>query len=151
MYSVLLSKMRISNLTRFKFVTNLKPSPCLSCSSHLYFSSHSPKSASHPNTSTLQTSNSDSSSPLDDAPTTDDVTTQELKHRIDRYLGGDMEALPSIFEAILARKLSGKHDETDDEIMEEFRSKTEQAGDQQLQSDEDSDEDLTDSDEELSD
>lgn len=71
----------------------------------------------------------------------------ELKNRIERYLGGDMDALPSIFEGILARKLSGKHDETDDELMEEFRSKTQKDENQQVQSDKD----LTDSDEELSD
>uniref|UniRef100_A0A803MIG6 Uncharacterized protein n=1 Tax=Chenopodium quinoa TaxID=63459 RepID=A0A803MIG6_CHEQI len=80
----------------------------------------------------------------------------ELKHRIDRYLKGDMEVLPSIFEGILARKLSGKHDDTDDELMEEFRSKTQQGEGHQFQSDEDltesdSDEDLTESDEEPSD
>lgn len=71
----------------------------------------------------------------------------ELKNRIERYLGGDMDALPSIFEGILVRKLSGKHDETDDELMEDFRSKTQKDEDQQVQSDKD----LTDSDEELSD
>uniref|UniRef100_A0A803MR99 Uncharacterized protein n=1 Tax=Chenopodium quinoa TaxID=63459 RepID=A0A803MR99_CHEQI len=79
----------------------------------------------------------------------------ELKHIIDRYLKGDMEVLPSIFEGILARKLCSKHDDTDDELMEEFRSKTQQDEGHQFQSNEDltqsdSDKDLTESDEELS-
>lgn len=33
---------------------------------------------------------------------------------------GDEEALPSIFEAILARKLTGEHEDTDDELMDEL-------------------------------
>lgn len=45
----------------------------------------------------------------------------ELKTRIEKYFKGDEEVLPSIFEAILSRKLSGKHEETDDELMEELR------------------------------
>jgi len=94
----------------------------------------------------------------------------ELRQRIGKYLGGDVEALPSIFEAILARKLSGKHEDSDDELMEKFRSKAQHGdehgkigldGDEQIESDEDLsyfdedqsdlDENLSDSDEELSD
>lgn len=78
----------------------------------------------------------------------------ELKRRISRYLEGEDDAIPSIFEAILARKLSGKHDNSDDEIMEEFRSKKRENKDQHFPtnldvSDDniDSDEDDTDSDE----
>lgn len=102
-----------------------------------------------------------SSDDNDDIPS--DVSTEELTHRIGKYLEGDVEALPSIFEAILARKLSGKHEDSDDELMEKFRSKTQHDaehritgsdGDEQIDSDEDSsdlDEDMSDSDEELSD
>lgn len=41
--------------------------------------------------------------------------------RIEKYFKGDEEALPDILEAILQRKLAGKHEETDDELMEELR------------------------------
>lgn len=47
----------------------------------------------------------------------------ELKTRIEKYFQGDEEALPSIMEAILQRKLAGKHEETDDELVEELRMK----------------------------
>ncbi|XP_031254209.1 uncharacterized protein LOC116112163 isoform X2 [Pistacia vera] len=52
-----------------------------------------------------------------------DVSNEELKRRIERYFEGDEEAIPSIFEAILSRKLAGKHEESDDELMEEIRRK----------------------------
>lgn len=45
----------------------------------------------------------------------------ELKTRIEKYFKGDEEALPSILEAIMQRKLAGKHEETDDELMEELQ------------------------------
>ncbi|KAB2022893.1 hypothetical protein ES319_D07G244500v1 [Gossypium barbadense] len=45
---------------------------------------------------------------------------QELKTRIKKYFEGDEEALPSVLEAILRRKLAGKHEETDDELMDEL-------------------------------
>ncbi|MFQ6666231.1 hypothetical protein Gotur_032665, partial [Gossypium turneri] len=44
----------------------------------------------------------------------------ELKTRIKKYFEGDEEALPSVLEAILRRKLTGKHEETDDELMDEL-------------------------------
>ncbi|KAE8675511.1 reticulon-like protein B9-like [Hibiscus syriacus] len=47
----------------------------------------------------------------------DDVSTEELKMRIQKFFDGDVEAIPSIFEGILKRKLTGKHDESDDELM----------------------------------
>ena len=48
----------------------------------------------------------------------------ELKLRIEKYFkGDDEEALPSILEAILARKLAGKHEETDDELVDELQMK----------------------------
>lgn len=43
--------------------------------------------------------------------------------RIEKYFKGDEEGLPEIFEAILQRRLTGKHDETDDELVEELRMK----------------------------
>ncbi|KAL9433201.1 hypothetical protein AB3S75_028093 [Citrus x aurantiifolia] len=54
----------------------------------------------------------------------EDVSSQELKSRIEKYLEGDEDAVPSIFEAILSRKLSGKHDQSDDELMEELQIRT---------------------------
>ncbi|MQM11001.1 hypothetical protein Taro_043901 [Colocasia esculenta] len=51
----------------------------------------------------------------------EDVSNAELKQQIEKYFKGDEEALPSIMEAILRRKLTGKHEETDDELMEELR------------------------------
>ncbi|TYH89115.1 hypothetical protein ES332_D01G236500v1 [Gossypium tomentosum] len=44
----------------------------------------------------------------------------ELKTRIKKYFEGYEEALPSVLEAILRRKLAGKHKETDDELMDEL-------------------------------
>ncbi|KAJ4973702.1 hypothetical protein NE237_006876 [Protea cynaroides] len=51
----------------------------------------------------------------------EDISNKEFKARIERYLKGDEEALPSIMEAVLQRRLLGKHAETDDELTEEFR------------------------------
>ncbi|KAK2647948.1 hypothetical protein Ddye_015437 [Dipteronia dyeriana] len=53
----------------------------------------------------------------------DDVSNKELKKQIEKYFKGDEEALPSILEAILQRKLKGKHEETDDELVEELQMK----------------------------
>ncbi|KAF8090454.1 hypothetical protein N665_0476s0032 [Sinapis alba] len=50
------------------------------------------------------------------------VSKEELKKRIQSFLeDGDEDALPDLFEAMMNRKLSGKHDESDDEVMEEVR------------------------------
>ncbi|KAJ4909362.1 hypothetical protein Rs2_03983 [Raphanus sativus] len=50
------------------------------------------------------------------------VSKEELKKRIQSFLeDGDEDALPDLFEAMMKRKLSGKHDESDDEVMEEVR------------------------------
>lgn len=56
-------------------------------------------------------------------PTNDveDVSNKELKMRIEKYFEGDEEVLPSVLEAILSRRLVGKHEETDDELTEELR------------------------------
>lgn len=51
----------------------------------------------------------------------EDVSNKELKSMIDKYfIGEEEEALPEIFEAILKRRLSGKHEETDDEVIDEL-------------------------------
>ncbi|XP_022633717.1 uncharacterized protein LOC111241149 [Vigna radiata var. radiata] len=51
----------------------------------------------------------------------DDVDNKELKRRIEGYMKGDEQVLPSIMEATLQRKLSGRHEEIDDELMGELR------------------------------
>ncbi|KAH1131283.1 hypothetical protein J1N35_002661 [Gossypium stocksii] len=56
----------------------------------------------------------------------DDVSNKELKRRIQKFLDGDEDAIPSIFEGILKRKLSGKHEESDDELMKEIRGERKQ-------------------------
>ncbi|KAG7019929.1 hypothetical protein SDJN02_18896, partial [Cucurbita argyrosperma subsp. argyrosperma] len=53
----------------------------------------------------------------------DDISNEELKRKIDRFYEGDIESLPAIFEAILKRKLSGKHGDADDELMKEIRQR----------------------------
>ncbi|KAL6973582.1 hypothetical protein U1Q18_027767 [Sarracenia purpurea var. burkii] len=68
----------------------------------------------------------------------EDISNEELKRRIQKYFEGDEEAIPSIFEAILKRKLAGKHDESDDELMEEFQHKPgDDVSDKEFESDED--------------
>lgn len=64
----------------------------------------------------------------------------ELKRRIQKFYDGDGDAIPSIFEGILKRKLSGKHEESDDELMKEICGDGQQplddgAVDQELDSD----------------
>ncbi|CAN4088806.1 unnamed protein product [Withania somnifera] len=54
----------------------------------------------------------------------EDVSNKELKLLIEEYFGkGNEEALPSIFEGILKRKLTRKHEHTDDELLEEMQMK----------------------------
>ncbi|KAF6152771.1 hypothetical protein GIB67_004600 [Kingdonia uniflora] len=53
----------------------------------------------------------------------EDVDTEEFKRRIQEYFNGKEEMLPSVAEAIFKRILSNKHEETDDELMEELRLK----------------------------
>uniref|UniRef100_A0A5B7BCY3 PI-PLC Y-box domain-containing protein n=1 Tax=Davidia involucrata TaxID=16924 RepID=A0A5B7BCY3_DAVIN len=48
----------------------------------------------------------------------EDVSNKELKALIEKYFKGDEEVLPSVLDAILRRKLTGKHEDTDDELMD---------------------------------
>lgn len=64
-------------------------------------------------------SGSDSGRPR--CPDGEDFSKEALKAQIERYLAGDAEAIPDIFEGILKRKLAGTHDESDDELMQDFR------------------------------
>lgn len=45
----------------------------------------------------------------------------DLKTQVEKYFGGDEEALPSILESILRRRLVEKHGETDDELLDELQ------------------------------
>ncbi|KAL1216840.1 hypothetical protein V5N11_025329 [Cardamine amara subsp. amara] len=74
------------------------------------------------------------------------VSKEELKKRIQSFLDdGDEDALPDLFEAMMIRKLSGKHDESDDEVMEVVRKYPVNKFDD-IDSDIDSDGGLSDSD-----
>lgn len=52
----------------------------------------------------------------------DDISNKALKKQIDKFFEGDEEAFPSIFEAILKRKLAGKSEESDKELMNELQA-----------------------------
>ncbi|KAF1001557.1 hypothetical protein AG4045_016319 [Apium graveolens] len=70
-----------------------------------------------------------------------------LKAQIERYLAGDAEAIPDIFEGILKRKLAGTHDESDDELMQDFRKiPINSAMDKDVSDEDTSDEDTSDGD-----
>ncbi|MED6181037.1 hypothetical protein PIB30_015721 [Stylosanthes scabra] len=51
----------------------------------------------------------------------EDVSNKELKEMIVSYCKGNDQILPSIMEAIMRRKLSGKHEDTDDELLDSLR------------------------------
>lgn len=52
------------------------------------------------------------------------ILISELKQRLNEYFEkGNEEALPSIFEAILQRKLTAKHEDTDDDLLDELQMK----------------------------
>ncbi|KVI04479.1 uncharacterized protein LOC112525860 [Cynara cardunculus var. scolymus] len=72
----------------------------------------------------------------------EDVSSAELRTQIDKFYKGDIEAIPTIFESILKRKLAGKHEESDDELMNEFRQdQPSEVSDEVFDSDTDSDSD----------
>ncbi|KAI3744793.1 hypothetical protein L1987_57886 [Smallanthus sonchifolius] len=78
---------------------------------HNFYTSKSGSSSENPN-------NHHSENEIHDV---DDVSSAELKTQIDNFYKGDFEAIPAIFESILKRKLAGKHQDSDDELMNEFR------------------------------
>ena len=53
----------------------------------------------------------------------------ELKKLIDKSYAGDAEETPMIFEAILNRKLAGKYEVADKELVEEIVGKTNESSD----------------------
>ncbi|KAJ7970340.1 Ribosomal protein S24/S35 [Quillaja saponaria] len=85
----------------------------------------------------------------EDVPVDDEiVSNQDMKMMINKYFeDGDERELPSIIEAILQRKLSGKHEETDDELLDELEMKPiDDISDEDIESDF---EDAHDTDEEI--
>lgn len=55
---------------------------------------------------------------------------------IGKYYEGDEEVLPSIMEAVLKRRISGKHEQTDDELMEKLKNlPMQEANDKEFDSD----------------
>ncbi|RZR93649.1 hypothetical protein BHM03_00022199 [Ensete ventricosum] len=109
----------------------LPPPPKLSASVAVPFLSTALRPFSSPSDSQTPPPPSESSAAappasVSEAPEADppieDVSNAELKRRLEKYYeADDEEALGPVFEAILARRLSGKHEETDDELMEELR------------------------------
>ncbi|XP_050377733.1 M phase phosphoprotein 10 [Argentina anserina] len=72
----------------------------------------------------------------------DDVSNEELKTKIDDYFKGNDKAIPTIFEAILKRKLTGKHEQTDKQLMEELCGKSQRSLSNDEEEDEDDDEEI---------
>ncbi|XP_020891784.1 uncharacterized protein LOC9325009 isoform X2 [Arabidopsis lyrata subsp. lyrata] len=57
------------------------------------------------------------------------LSKEELKKRIQSFLDdGDEDSIPDLFEAMMIRKLSGKHDDSDDEVMEEVHIESDGLG-----------------------
>ncbi|XP_004512888.1 uncharacterized protein [Cicer arietinum] len=75
----------------------------------------------------------------------EEISNEELKRRVARLKEGDEEAIPSVFEAILQRYLTGKPIEADQDLMREILGKGEESKDDD-EEDEDEDEDEFDSD-----
>ncbi|CAI0556681.1 unnamed protein product [Linum tenue] len=66
----------------------------------------------------------------------EDVSNKDLKEMMEKYFTGDEDVLPAIMESILKRRLSGKHEDTDDELMEELQMKPlDDVKDQEFESD----------------
>ncbi|KAL6646909.1 hypothetical protein ACP70R_015603 [Stipagrostis hirtigluma subsp. patula] len=88
--------------------------------------------------------------PAPPPPPAADVPNKELKKRLETYYEVDEEAeLPSVAEAVLERKLADAHSETDDELIEELRSRPlPEVRDRDFESDFD---EMHDTDEELND
>lgn len=62
--------------------------------------------------------------------------------QIDSYFKGNDEAIPTIFEAILKRKLTGKHEQTDKKLMEELCGKRQELLSDDEEEEEEDDEEI---------
>ncbi|KAK3002936.1 hypothetical protein RJ639_019101 [Escallonia herrerae] len=94
-------------------------SPALQLCSVRFFTSKKDPSIESPN-HRVPEPNSNQAQNQDVPADTEDASYKELKTRIKKFYEGDDEAVPSIFEAILERKLSGKHEESVDDLLKEF-------------------------------
>ncbi|XP_004303117.1 PREDICTED: uncharacterized protein LOC101309172 [Fragaria vesca subsp. vesca] len=118
------------------------PSPSLATSTTRLFSSDENESSS-PNDSSPEKPNPSPESTLsqilkkDSSVQLQDINNKEMKTRMEEYLkDGKEEALPSILEAILQRKLAGKHDDTDDELVDDLQMQPlDNVKDQEFESD----------------
>ncbi|KAJ0636845.1 hypothetical protein HanOQP8_Chr17g0666771 [Helianthus annuus] len=92
------------------FLCSLNKTPSF-CIHKFYYTSKSDSSSENPNPHHSENEIHD----------VDDVSSAELKTQIDKFYKGDFEAIPTIFESILKRKLAGNHEDSDNELMNEFR------------------------------
>ncbi|KAL6134119.1 hypothetical protein ACLB2K_066352 [Fragaria x ananassa] len=123
-------------------LTTSNPSPSLATSTTRLFSSDENESSS-PNDSSPEKPNPSPESTLtqilkkDSSVQLQDITNKEMKTRMEEYLkDGKEEALPSILEAILQRKLAGKHEDTDDELVDDLQMQPlDNVKDQEFESD----------------
>lgn len=99
------------------------PNPSLAASTHPRLRFYSDSSNNTPPDPLPESSALAELKKKDDSDEVKDVSNKELREMMDKYFKGDGEVLPSIMEAVLQRKLSRKHEETDDELMEELRMK----------------------------
>ncbi|KAK9278375.1 hypothetical protein L1049_027940 [Liquidambar formosana] len=91
--------------------------------SELRFYSSSQNNSSNKNPKPVPDTNSTQPNKQDASVDVEEVPNQELKLLIEKYSKGDDEVFPSIFEAILKRRLAGKREETVDELMKEIQHK----------------------------
>ncbi|MCD7451761.1 hypothetical protein HAX54_013409 [Datura stramonium] len=75
---------------------------------------------------TSKSSNQPPPTPDNNLQDEDDISNKALKKQIDKFFEGDEEAFPSIFEAILKRKLAGKSEELDAELLNELQAQPRQ-------------------------
>uniref|UniRef100_A0A2N9GRH5 Small ribosomal subunit protein mS35 mitochondrial conserved domain-containing protein n=1 Tax=Fagus sylvatica TaxID=28930 RepID=A0A2N9GRH5_FAGSY len=117
------------NLLSSPIQNNPNPTPSLLAAStqprlrYRFYSSENDSSSSTENPSPAPETSLAQPQKKDVSIDVEDISNKELKARIEKYFKGDEEALPSILEAILQRKLTGKHEDTDDELVDELRMK----------------------------
>ncbi|OIW16025.1 hypothetical protein TanjilG_04560 [Lupinus angustifolius] len=98
---------------RFSPFNSTSSIPTLSASTRLFSSTNIP--SNQPQFSNTQKKN--------ESVDVDDISDEELKRRVAKLQEGDVDAIPSVFEAILQRYLTGKPIEDDQELMREILGK----------------------------
>ncbi|PIA53795.1 hypothetical protein AQUCO_00900404v1 [Aquilegia coerulea] len=89
-----------------------------------FFSSDNNFSNPNPNGKALISSNEKTLiSSKDNSSDIEDVSNEEFSAMLEKFYEEDdnEEQIPTIMEAILRRKISGKHEETDDELLETLK------------------------------